>query len=256
MSEKIRLHAEEEFAEELAALKKADSYPKPPNWELSPWAVLQYLMGGELENGFEISPKYIGNARLIEIAIATLATDRALLLVGIPGTGKSWVSEHLAAAISGNSTLLVQGTAGISEDALRYSWNYAQLLAHGPSRDAMVPSPIMRAMRSGKIARVEELTRIPAEVQDSLITLLSEKILPVQLPWKKKHASSRRASANSARASKSPQSNLLWQKYGASSPSFASFAKVKHKTAKHALSRPVVPLAPQKRFLWLHMDFL
>jgi MoxR-like ATPase len=89
------------------------------------------------------------------------------------------VSEHLAAAISGNSTLLVQGTAGISEDALRYSWNYAQLLAHGPSREAMVPSAIMRAMRAGKIARVEELTRIPADVQDSLITLLSEKILPV-----------------------------------------------------------------------------
>lgn len=179
MSEIIRLHAEQEFAEELTALKKADSYPKPPNWELSPWAVLQYLMGGTLDNGFEISPKYIGNARVIEIAIATLATDRALLLIGIPGTGKSWVSEHLAAAVSGDSTLLVQGTAGIAEDALRYSWNYAQLLAHGPSRDAMVPSPIMRAMRTGKIARVEELTRIPADVQDSLITLLSEKIMPV-----------------------------------------------------------------------------
>lgn len=179
MSEKIRLHAEEEFAEEIAALQKADSYPKPPNWEMSPWAVLRYLMGGTLDSGFEISAKYIGNARLIEIAIATLATDRALLLVGIPGTGKSWVSEHLAAAISGNSTLLVQGTAGISEDALRYSWNYAQLLANGPSREAMVPSAIMRAMRSGKIARIEELTRIPADVQDSLITLLSEKILPV-----------------------------------------------------------------------------
>ncbi len=179
MSEIIRQHAELEFAEELAALKKADTYPKPPNWELSPWAVLRYLMGGALDNGFEISPKYIGNARIMEIAIATLATDRALLLIGIPGTGKSWVSEHLAAAVSGDSTLLVQGTAGISEDALRYSWNYAQLLAHGPSRDAMVPSPVMRAMRKGKIARIEELTRIPADVQDSLITLLSEKIMPV-----------------------------------------------------------------------------
>ena len=49
--------------------------------------------------------------------MATLATDRALLLLGVPGTAKSWVSEHLAAAISGDSTLLVQGTAGTAEEA-------------------------------------------------------------------------------------------------------------------------------------------
>ena len=112
-------------------------------------------------------------------AIATLATDRALLLYGLPGTAKSWVSEHLSAAISGDSTLLVQGTAGTDETALRYGWNYAQLLAQGPSLDALVPSPMLRAMREGKLARVEELTRIPSEVQDTLITLLSEKTLPV-----------------------------------------------------------------------------
>jgi MoxR-like ATPase len=116
---------------------------------------------------------------LIEIAIATLATDRALLLLGVPGTAKTWVSEHVAAAISGDSTLLVQGTAGTSEEALRYGWNYARLLAEGPSRAAVVPSPIMRAMAKGKIARVEELTRIPSDVQDALITVLSEKALPI-----------------------------------------------------------------------------
>ena len=65
----------------------------------------------------------------MEIAIATLLSDRALLLTGIPGTAKTWLSEHLAAAISGDSTLLVQGTSGTSEDALRYGWNYAQLIA-------------------------------------------------------------------------------------------------------------------------------
>lgn len=137
------------------------------------------MLGGKLPNGFEVSPKYIGNARLIEIAVATLATDRALLLYGIPGTAKSWVSEHLAAAISGSSTLLVQGTAGTDESSLRYGWNYARLLAEGPSAGALVVSPMMRAMESGKLARIEELTRMPAEVQDTLITILSEKTLPI-----------------------------------------------------------------------------
>ncbi|MDX2099421.1 MAG: AAA family ATPase [Leptolyngbyaceae cyanobacterium bins.59] len=175
----LREHAEQQFAHELEELVKADTRQRPPNWKLSPWAVSIYLMGGTLENGCEISPKYIGNRRLMEVAIATLATDRALLLYGVPGTAKSWVSEHLTAAISGESTLLIQGTAGTSEEAIRYGWNYAQLLAKGPSMDALVASPMMRAMTDGKIARVEELTRIPSDVQDTLITILSEKILPI-----------------------------------------------------------------------------
>ena len=175
----MRQHAEQQFAEELAELKKADQRQRPENWALSPWAVVQYLMGATLDNGFQVSAKYIGSPRLMEIAVATLATDRGLLLYGVPGTAKSWVSEHLSAAISGDSTLLIQGTAGTSEEQLRYGWNYAQLLANGPSEKALVPSPLMQAMRAGKIARVEELTRIPADVQDSLITVLSEKTLPI-----------------------------------------------------------------------------
>jgi MoxR-like ATPase len=176
---KLRLHAEQEFAAELEALAAVDAKQRPPRWKLSPWAVKTYLLGGTLENGFEVSPKYIGNERLIEIAIATLATDRALLLFGLPGTAKSWVSEHLAAAISGTSTLLIQGTAGTDESALRYGWNYARLLAEGPSRNALVESPMLKAMEAGLICRVEELTRISGEVQDTLITILSEKTLPV-----------------------------------------------------------------------------
>lgn len=175
----LREHAEQQFAEELEELAKADKRQRPPNWKLSPWAVVAYIMGGKLENGFVVTPKYIGNRRLIEVSAATLATDRALLLLGVPGTAKTWVSEHLAAAISGDSTLLVQGTAGTAEEALRYSWNYARLLAEGPTEKALVPSPVMVAMRSGKIARVEELTRLPADVQDTLITVLSEKTLPI-----------------------------------------------------------------------------
>lgn len=175
----LRNHAERQFASELEELKRADSKQKPPSWQLSPWAVLTYIMGGKLDNGFTVTPKYIGKKRIIEIAIATLTTDRALLLLGVPGTAKTWVAEHLAAAISGNSTMLVQGTAGTSEESVRYGWNYARLLADGPSLAALVPSPIMEAMKHGKIARLEELTRIPADVQDSLITILSEKTLPV-----------------------------------------------------------------------------
>jgi MoxR-like ATPase len=175
----LRPHAEQAYAKELAALAAADDRPRPPNWNLSPWAVVTYLLGGALPDGTVITPKFVGQRRLVEIAVATLATDRALLLLGIPGTAKTWVSEHLAAAISGDSTLLVQGTAGTTEESLRYGWNYARLLAEGPTEEALVPSPVYRAMRTGRIVRVEELTRMPSEVQDALVTILSEKVLPV-----------------------------------------------------------------------------
>lgn len=175
----LRQHAEQQFAHEIEEISKQDTNKRPVNWNLSPQAVVQYLMGGKLKNGFEVSPKYIGSRRLMEIAVATLTTDRALLLYGLPGTAKSWVAEHLAAAISGNSTLLIQGTAGTSEESIRYGWNYARLLAEGPSEKALVITPMMDAMRTGKIARIEELTRITADVQDTLITILSEKTLPI-----------------------------------------------------------------------------
>jgi MoxR-like ATPase len=175
----LRPHAEHEHQAELAALAAADDRPRPPGWRLSPWAVTTYLLGGAAADGTEVTPKYVGSRRLVEVAVATLATDRALLLLGLPGTAKTWLSEHLAAAISADSTLMVQGTAGTAEEAVRYGWNYARLIAEGPSRDAMVPSPVMRAMAAGQIARIEELTRMPSDVQDALITTLSEKTLPI-----------------------------------------------------------------------------
>ncbi|MBE2998293.1 AAA family ATPase [Nocardiopsis sp. HNM0947] len=175
----LRPHAEQTHATELRLLAAADSRPRPPGWSLSPQAVVDYLLGTTLEDGTEITPKYVGARRIVETAVATLATDRALLLIGVPGTAKTWLSEHLAAAVSGDSTLLVQGTAGTSEESVRYGWNYARLLAEGPSEAALVPGPVMNAMSRGAIARVEELTRMPSEVQDGLITVLSEKSLPV-----------------------------------------------------------------------------
>ena len=150
----LRPHAEQAFAGELAALDRADDRPRPPSWRLSPWAVVTYLLGGVLPDGAVISPKYVGPRRLVEVAVATLATDRALLLLGVPGTAKTWVSEHLAAAVSGDSTLLVQGTSGTAEEAIRYGWNYARLLAEGrPLADEALtgvpapwPDPLARAV--------------------------------------------------------------------------------------------------------------
>jgi MoxR-like ATPase len=179
MSDTLRLPAETIHAAELKALAAHDDGHRPPNWQLSPRAVVTYLMGGRAADGSVVTPKYVGDKRLIETAVATLATDRALLLLGVPGTAKSWVSEHLAAAISGDSTRVVQCTAGTDENQIRYGWNYAQLLAHGPSREALVPTPLLRAMESGRLCRFEELTRMGSDVQDTLITVLSEKMLPI-----------------------------------------------------------------------------
>src|SRR5688572_19514409 len=151
MSSVLRQHAEELFAQELEELQKQEGGKRPLNWKLTPQAVVTYLIGGKLENGFEVTPKYIGNKRLMEIAVATLTTDRALLLYGLPGTAKSWVSEHLAAAISGDSTMIVQGTAGTDENTIRYGWNYARLIAEGPSRAALVTSPVMRRSEERRV---------------------------------------------------------------------------------------------------------
>lgn len=179
MNAAIRLPVEQVYAAELEALARGDDRQKPTGWSLSPRAVLTYLMGGKASDGTVISPKYVGRRQLMETAVATLATDRALLLLGVPGTAKSWVSEHLAGAIMGNSTLIVQCTAGTDENQIRYGWNYAQLLAKGPSQDALVPTPLYRAMQEGKLCRLEELTRMGSDVQDTLITVLSEKMMPV-----------------------------------------------------------------------------
>lgn len=176
---RLRQSAEEIYATELEALKKGDDCQRPANWAMSPHAVVDYIMGGKAKDGTPISAKYVGNRRLIETAVATLATDRALLLLGLPGTAKSWVSEHLTAAISGTSNRVIQCTSGTDENQIRYGWNYALLLAKGPSHEALVRTPLMRAMQDGTLVRMEELTRMGSDVQDTLITVLSEKMMPI-----------------------------------------------------------------------------
>jgi MoxR-like ATPase len=174
----LRAPAETLYAQELEALIAEDKHERPPGWRMSPRAVHTYICGGKAGK-LDVTPKYIGHSRLVEIAISTLVTDRALLLIGEPGTAKSWLSEHLSAAINGDSTKVVQGTAGTTEEQIRYTWNYAMLIAHGPSHEALIKSPIFRAMESGSLARFEEITRCASEVQDALISIMSEKRLSV-----------------------------------------------------------------------------
>ena len=175
-----RQPAEVRCAAELAALRAGDRFPKPPGWQLSPRAVATFLLGSDKPvpgpdgQPVPITAKFVGERRLVQVAIATLASDRALMLAGEPGTAKSYLSEHLAAGISGTSALTVQGTAGTTEEQIKYGWNYALLIAEGPSRRALVESPVFRGMQAGQVVRFEELTRCAAEVQDALISVLSE----------------------------------------------------------------------------------
>ncbi|MET8939204.1 AAA family ATPase [Streptomyces rubiginosohelvolus] len=181
MSDVLRAPAETKYAEELDWLESVDDSPKPFSWRLSPKMVRLFILGSERADGLdrEISQKWFGDRSFVERSIVTLASDRGLLLIGDPGTGKSWLAELLSAAISRNSTLVVQGTAGTTEDHIKYAWNVSMVIAKGQSRESMIPSPIMTAMETGAIGRFEELTRSTSDVQDALISILSEKYISV-----------------------------------------------------------------------------
>ena len=184
MQESIKPPVEVKYKEELEALKSNDMGRRPENWMLSPKAVRTFILGSTQPIEYEgkevrIGKKYYGNDVLVERCIVTLAGNRGLMLVGEPGTAKTMLSELLSAAISGVSTNTIQGTAGTTEDMIKYSWNYALLLAKGPSREALVPAPLYIGMERGILTRFEEITRTPAEIQDSLISVMSDKILNV-----------------------------------------------------------------------------
>ena len=180
----VRLPAEIRFADELRALRQEDerlNRPVPPGWKLSPRAVETFILGsqGEELDGVVVSRKFYGDDLLVQRCIVSLASDRGLLLLGEPGTAKSWLSEHLAAAISGTSGLTIQGSAGLTEEQIKHSWNYALLLARGPVPEALVPAPLHLGMKHGQLVRFEEITRAPHEVQDTLLMALSDKVLHV-----------------------------------------------------------------------------
>lgn len=187
----LRLPAEMIYADQLEALRQNESDKPPSSWKLSPRSVLAYIIGGKpldatiggKKQKVEITRKFFGDTAIVERAIVTLASDRALLLVGDPGTGKSWLSEHLVAAITGNSTLVIQGTAGTTEEHIKYSWNIARVIAEGPNTGNLIPSPTMVAMRAGGLLRFEEITRCVPDVQDALVSILSEKNIAIpELP--------------------------------------------------------------------------
>src|SRR6202522_2272758 len=188
----LREPAEVKYASELEALRQNDRDEVPAAWSMSPRAVLAYITGtkkalvaniGGKKVEVSITRKFFGDDTIVERAIVTVASERALLLVGDPGTGKSWLSEHLAAAVSGDSTLTIQGTAGTTEEQIKYSWNIARIIAEGPKPENLIASPCMIAMRAGKLFRFEEITRCVGDVQDALVSICSDKNIVVpELP--------------------------------------------------------------------------
>lgn len=168
--------AEVMYADQLAQLREGDADPRPPGWALSLKAARSFILG---DAALGIAPKIVAPVASIERMLVSLATGRGLMLVGEPGTAKSMLSELLAAAISGDSTLTIQGGASITEDQIKYGWNYALLINEGPSPRALVPAPLYQGMASGKVVRFEEITRAPLEVQDCLLGMLSDRVLAV-----------------------------------------------------------------------------
>jgi MoxR-like ATPase len=177
----LRQPAELKYREELAYLAECDKGTAPFNWQLSPQMIRTFILGSTPAQKLErtIDQKWYGDSGIVERAVVTLASDRGLLLIGDPGTGKSWLAELLAAAICGNSTYVVQGTAGTTEDQIKYSWNVAMVIAGGQSLKSLIPSPMMTSMQIGAMGRFEELTRCTSDVQDALISILSEKYLSI-----------------------------------------------------------------------------
>ena len=164
------------YAGELERLAKADDAPRPPGWKLSLQAARRFVLGDEK---LDVRRKIVCPPSLVDRCLVTLATSRGLLLVGEPGTAKSLLSELLTAAVSGRSTLTIQGSAAVTEDQIKYSWNYALLVNEGPSLKALVPAPLYYGLRDGLLVRFEEITRAPPEIQDTLLSVLSDRVLAV-----------------------------------------------------------------------------
>lgn len=171
-----RLPAEIYYADELTRLREADPYPKPPGWHLSPRGVEAFVLGDAAQGS---TPKFVAPAAIVTRVIISLATQRGAMLVGEPGTAKSWLSELICAAISDNSTLVIQGGAIETVQQLLYTWNKAILERKGPCLEALIPGPLYRGMESGTLVRYEEIARSSPALQDALLSIMSERCIPI-----------------------------------------------------------------------------
>jgi MoxR-like ATPase len=173
---KQRLPAEAEYQEELERLRQADEHPVPPGWCMSPVAVGKFVEG---DKQLGIERKFVCEPGVVTRVVIALCTNRGALLIGEPGTAKSLLSELIAAAASGDSSLMIQGGAVNSISQLLYTWNEALLRQLGPCFEALVPSPLLRAMRDGKFLRFEEIARCPQTLQDSVLSILSDRVISI-----------------------------------------------------------------------------
>lgn len=171
-----RIPAELLHADELHRLDEWDQHLRPPGWRLSPRAVEKFVLGDE---SLGIARKFVAEPGVVNRAVISLCTDLGVLLAGPPGTAKSWLSELLAAAVCGDSTLTVQGGSVESIGQLIYSWNDALVRRTGPTLEAVVPGALLRAMREGHILRFEELARCPQHLQDALLSVLSDRVATI-----------------------------------------------------------------------------
>jgi MoxR-like ATPase len=171
-----RQPAEVYYAEELDALRRADPYPRPPGWRMSPRAAEAFVLGDARQGS---SPKFVSPTNIVRRIIISLATQRGAMLVGRPGTAKSWLSELICAAISDNSTLVIQGGAIETVQQLLYTWNAAILERRGPCLEALIPGPIYRGMEAGTLVRYEEMARSTPALQDALLSIMSERSIPI-----------------------------------------------------------------------------
>ena len=176
----LRAPAEAKYADELDWLESIDDGPKPFSWRLSPgWCGCSCSAPSGRRLDRDIAQKWFGDRSFVERSIVTLASDRGLLPDRRPRHRQELARR---AARGGHLPRLDPGRAGHR----RHHRGPHQVLVervHGdrpgtvPRRDD--PSPIMTAMDQGVIGRFEELTRATSDVQDALISILSEKYVSI-----------------------------------------------------------------------------
>lgn len=115
----------------------------------------------------------VGRRRELELLQAALATGAHVLLEGPPGTGKSTLLRHVAAARH-SSFVLVEGNAELTPTRLVGSFDPALVLTRGYAPEIFVDGPLVHALREGGLLYLEELNRVPEETVNVLLTVMSE----------------------------------------------------------------------------------